>query len=165
MGHHISIFRDETIIPALPPRDSPVPDNSKDLIQKGVVFDVVGSLCENNDKFAVNRPLHPEPMPGDVAVIHDSGAHGHSMGFNYNGKPRSAEYLYRPDGSTLKIRRAETMDDLFSTVDMAGAEAFGRASSKNGATHDALNKASLSRLALLAGFAVVVITGLRRAAA
>jgi len=125
--HHITIHRDANPPKGLPSRESDLPDNSKDYILKpgSNVFDVVGGLCENNDKFAVNRPLDPAPLPGDVAVIHDSGAHGHSMGFNYNGKPRSAEYLYRPDGSVLKIRRAETIDDLFSTLDFPGAQAFG----------------------------------------
>merc|ERR1719254_404001 len=124
--HHISIFPDDKPLAGLPPRDEPAPDNAGDLvIKKAGVFDVVGGLCENNDKFAVDRVLEPEPRPGDVAVIHDSGAHGHSMGFNYNGKPRSAEYLYRPDGSVIQIRRAETMDDIFATLDMAAATAFG----------------------------------------
>lgn len=123
--HHISVFRDERAHPGLPPRDGHMADNSKDLIIKPGVFDVVGGLCENNDKFAVDRPLDPEPLPGDVIVIHDSGAHGHSMGFNYNGKPRSAEYLYRLDGSILQIRRAETLDDIFSTLDFVGAQALG----------------------------------------
>ncbi|MFC6592663.1 hypothetical protein ACFP81_12110 [Deinococcus lacus] len=80
------------------------------------VVDVTGSLCENNDKFAIDREL-PVMQPGDVVVIHDAGAHGHSMGFNYNGKLRSAEYLLRQDGSVEMIRRAETMDDLFATVE------------------------------------------------
>lgn len=124
--HHISIFKDENPPAGLPSREAVMPDNSKDLIVKEKVFDVVGGLCENNDKFAVDRVLVPEPRPGDVAVIHDSGAHGHSMGFNYNGKPRSAEYLYRPDKSVVQIRRAENMDDLFSTLDMNGAQAFGK---------------------------------------
>jgi len=122
--HHISVYKDENPPAGLPARDAPIADNSKDLIVKQKVFDVVGGLCENNDKFAVDRPLDPEPLPGDVAVIHDSGAHGHSMGFNYNGKPRSAEYLYRPDGSVVQIRRAETMDDLFATLDFEGASAL-----------------------------------------
>ncbi|ADY26522.1 Diaminopimelate decarboxylase [Deinococcus proteolyticus MRP] len=77
--------------------------------------DVTGSLCENNDKFAIDREL-PVMQPGDVVVIHDAGAHGHSMGFNYNGKLRSAEYLLRADGRAEMIRRAETMDDLFATL-------------------------------------------------
>lgn len=123
--HHISIFPDERQHPGLPPRDELCIDNSADLITKSPVFDVVGGLCENNDKFAVDRPLDVEPKPGDVAVIHDSGAHGHSMGFQYNGKTRSAEYLYRPDGTVLQIRRAETLDDVFSTLDFPAARAFG----------------------------------------
>lgn len=128
--HHISIFENEEKVPGLPPRDAHVPDNSRELtITKPGVYDVVGGLCENNDKFAVDRPLMPDPKPGDVAVIHDAGAHGHSMGFNYNGKPRSAEYLSRPDGSMLLIRRAETMDDLFATLDFAGARTFRAGSS------------------------------------
>jgi diaminopimelate decarboxylase len=79
-------------------------------------FDVVGSLCENNDKMAVDRPL-PATEIGDVVVIHDAGAHGHSMGFQYNGKLRSAELLLQPDGSVKQIRRAETLDDYFATLD------------------------------------------------
>lgn len=122
--HHITICQDDAPPPGLPPRDAQAPDNRKDLIVKQGVFDVVGGLCENNDKFAIDRPLTPEPRPGDLAIIHDSGAHGHSMGFNYNGKPRSAEVLIRPNGSALQIRRAETVEDIFSTVDIAGANAF-----------------------------------------
>jgi len=79
------------------------------------VYDVTGSLCENNDKFAIDRRL-PKVEPGDVVVIHDAGAHGHAMGFNYNAKLRSAEYLLQEDGSVRMIRRAETMDDLFATL-------------------------------------------------
>jgi len=82
------------------------------------VYDVVGSLCENNDKFAKQRSL-PKIEVGDLLVIHDAGAHGHSMGFNYNGKLRSAELLKRPDGSVVEIRRAETYNDLFATLDLA----------------------------------------------
>lgn len=125
--HHITVHKDEHPPAGLPPREAAVPDNSKDLLShiKAKTYDVVGGLCENNDKFAIDRPLDPEPRIGDVVVIHDSGAHGHSMGFQYNGKPRSAEYLARPDGTTIEIRRAETLDDIFSTLDMAGAEAFG----------------------------------------
>lgn len=78
-------------------------------------YDVTGGLCENNDKFAIDRDL-PEIEVGDLVVIHDTGAHGHAMGFNYNGKPRSAEVLLRPDGSTKTIRRAETIEDLFATI-------------------------------------------------
>ena len=79
------------------------------------LYDVVGSLCENNDKFAVDREL-PEIDPGDLLVIHDTGAHGHAMGYNYNGKLRSAEVLLREDGSTELIRRAETPEDYFATM-------------------------------------------------
>ena len=78
-------------------------------------YDVTGSLCENNDKFAVERKL-PKVDPGDLLVIHDAGAHGHAMGFNYNGKLRHAELLLRPNGSVQLIRRAETLDDYFGTV-------------------------------------------------
>jgi len=87
------------------------------------VVDVTGSLCENNDKFAINRPL-PEVEPGDIVVIHDAGAHGHAMGFNYNGKTRSAELLLRPDGSVTQIRRAETINDLFATIDFTSLSSF-----------------------------------------
>lgn len=87
------------------------------------VYDVTGSLCENNDKFAIQRAL-PEIVPGDLVVIHDAGAHGHAMGFNYNGRLRSAELLLRPDGTILPIRRAETLDDLFATLDFAALDAF-----------------------------------------
>ncbi len=82
---------------------------------KQMVYDVTGSLCENNDKFAIDRSLPPIEK-GDVIVIHDTGAHGHAMGFNYNGKLRSAEYLLKEDGSIQMIRRAETLDDLFATL-------------------------------------------------
>ncbi|MCC8126215.1 MAG: diaminopimelate decarboxylase [Clostridiales bacterium] len=79
-------------------------------------YDVTGSLCENNDKFAVDRML-PEIEMGDLLVIHDTGAHGFSMGYNYNGKLRSAELLLKEDGSVQKIRRAETEKDYFATLD------------------------------------------------
>ena len=79
------------------------------------VYDVTGSLCENNDKFAINRAL-PKIDIGDTIVIHDAGAHGHAMGFNYNGKLRSAELLLKEDGSVQLIRRAETIEDYFSTM-------------------------------------------------
>lgn len=81
-------------------------------------YDVTGSLCENNDKFAIDRKL-PEIKVGDIIVIHDSGAHGYAMGFNYNGKLRSAELLLKPDGSVEQIRRAETVDDYFATLDFS----------------------------------------------
>jgi len=77
--------------------------------------DVTGSLCENCDKFAIDRML-PEIELGDLLVIHDTGAHGHSMGYNYNGKLRSAELLLREDGSVSLIRRAETPEDYFATM-------------------------------------------------
>ena len=80
------------------------------------IYDVVGSLCENNDKFAIDREL-PRIDNGDLLMIHDAGAHGFAMGFNYNGKLRSAELLLREDGSVQLIRRAETMDDYFATLE------------------------------------------------
>ena len=79
-------------------------------------YDVTGSLCENNDKFAVDRML-PEIEVGDYLVIHDSGAHGYAMGYNYNGKLKSAELLLKEDGSVQFIRRAETPKDYFATFD------------------------------------------------
>lgn len=88
------------------------------------LYDVTGSLCENNDKFAINRLL-PELEPGDIVVIHDTGAHGHSMGFNYNGKLRSAELLLRENGDVVQIRRAETLDDYFATLDFSALPNFG----------------------------------------
>ena len=82
-------------------------------------YDVTGSLCENNDKFAVDRML-PEIQMGDLLFIHDTGAHGFSMGYNYNGKLRSAELLLQEDGSVRMIRRAETPKDYFATFDFCG---------------------------------------------
>ena len=79
------------------------------------MYDVVGCLCENNDKFAIDRML-PKIDKGDLLVIHDTGAHGFAMGYNYNGKLRSAELLLRRDGSVELIRRAETPDDYFATL-------------------------------------------------
>jgi diaminopimelate decarboxylase len=87
------------------------------------IYDVTGSLCENNDKFAINRLL-PKIDVGDLVVIHDAGAHGHSMGFNYNGKLRSAELLLRENGEVVQIRRAETINDYFATVDFNGVASF-----------------------------------------
>ena len=87
------------------------------------LYDVTGSLCENNDKFAINRLL-PEVEVGDILVIHDTGAHGHSMGFNYNGKTRSAELLLRENGEVELIRRQETIDDYFATIDFDGLKDF-----------------------------------------
>ena len=78
-------------------------------------YDVTGSLCENCDKFAVDREL-PELQRGDLLIIHDTGAHGHSMGYNYNGKLRSAELLLRADGTVELMRRAETPEDYFATL-------------------------------------------------
>lgn len=85
---------------------------------KDHIYDVTGSLCENNDKFAVDRQL-PQVDIGDLVVIHDTGAHGHAMGFNYNGKLRHAELLLKADGSVELIRRAETIDDYFGTLDFS----------------------------------------------
>ena len=92
-------------------------------------YDVVGSLCENNDKFAIQRKLPKietaaETGEGDFVVIHDAGAHGRSMGFNYNGKLRCGELLLRKDGSVTQIRRAETADDYFATLDLSGLKDF-----------------------------------------
>lgn len=81
-------------------------------------YDVTGSLCENNDKFAIDRML-PEIETGDILVMHDTGAHGYAMGFNYNGKLRSAELLLKEDGTVEMIRRAETIDDYFATLDFS----------------------------------------------
>jgi len=102
--HHISVLGKE---------------NEKDEI----VADVTGSLCENNDKFAIDRKL-PRIEIGDILVIHDAGAHGYSMGFNYNGKLRCAEFLMRENGDFLKIRRAETIEDLFLTIDIKFLKEF-----------------------------------------
>ena len=87
----------------------------KEYEPKDQVYDVTGSLCENNDKFAINRKL-PLIESNDLVVIHDTGAHGHAMGFNYNGKTRSAELLLRENGEVVQIRRAETLDDYFATL-------------------------------------------------
>lgn len=81
-------------------------------------YDIVGSLCENNDKFAIDRKL-PKIEVGDILVIHDTGAHGYAMGFNYNGKLRSAELLLKSDGSVQLIRRAETVEDYLATLDFS----------------------------------------------
>jgi diaminopimelate decarboxylase len=92
-------------------------------------YDVVGSLCENNDKFAIQRKLPKIDVSadggnGDFVVIHDSGAHGRAMGFNYNGKLRCGELLLRQDGSVVQIRRQETVDDYFATLDLSGVKNF-----------------------------------------
>jgi diaminopimelate decarboxylase len=84
---------------------------------------VVGSLCENNDKFAVQRRL-PKIDMGDIVIIHDVGAHGRAMGFNYNGKLRCGELLLRSDGSVTQIRRGETAEDYFATLDTNALAAF-----------------------------------------
>jgi diaminopimelate decarboxylase len=93
----------------------PGKENSQDT----TIYDVTGSLCENNDKFAVQRTL-PVLERGDLVVICDAGAHGHAMGFQYNGKLRSAELLLEEDGTVSCIRRAETIDDYFATLDFTG---------------------------------------------
>jgi diaminopimelate decarboxylase len=85
------------------------------------VIDLVGSLCENNDKFAVQREL-PQIVEGDLVLIHDSGAHGHAMGFQYNGRLRPKELLLRADGSVELIRRAETNEDYFATQNFKADE-------------------------------------------
>ena len=90
-------------------------------------YDVVGSLCENNDKFAVQRQLpkiETGETDGDFVVIHDAGAHGRAMGFNYNGKLRCGELLLRCDGSVVQIRRSETAEDYFATLDFSGIKDF-----------------------------------------
>ena len=84
-------------------------------------YDITGSLCENNDKFAVDRML-PKIDIGDYLVIHDTGAHGFAMGYNYNGKLKSAELLLKEDGSVKLIRRAETPEDYFATLDFSEIE-------------------------------------------
>ncbi len=86
-------------------------------------YDVTGSLCENNDKFAIDRML-PKIEVDDIVVIHDAGAHGHAMGFNYNGKLRSAELLLRENGEVIQIRRPQTIEDYFSTLDFGGLNDF-----------------------------------------
>lgn len=93
----------------------------KEVLPAKQIYDVTGSLCENNDKFAIDRPL-PDVEIGDVIAIHDAGAHGHSMGFNYNGKLRAAELLWRLDGSVALIRRRETLEDYFATLQFPGSE-------------------------------------------
>jgi diaminopimelate decarboxylase len=86
-------------------------------------YDVTGSLCENNDKFAIDRPLPPIEV-GDLLAFHDAGAHGHAMGFNYNGKLRPAELLLRESGDVALIRRAETVEDYFATLPLEELAAF-----------------------------------------
>ena len=95
----------------------------KEHVPPNQVYDVTGSLCENNDKFAINRKL-PSLAIGDTVVIHDAGAHGHAMGFNYNGKLRPAELLLRSSGEVITIRRAETIEDHFATLDFEQLRMF-----------------------------------------
>lgn len=90
----------------------------KEEAKADMVYDVTGSLCENNDKFAIDRKL-PSIDIEDIVVIHDAGAHGRAMGFNYNGKLRPAELLLQEDGSVKQIRRRETLDDYFATLDFS----------------------------------------------
>lgn len=97
--------------------------SGKENAPKTEVYDIVGSLCENCDKFAVQRSL-PKIDMGDHVIIHDAGAHGRAMGFNYNGKLRCGEVLMRTDGSFKEIRRRETVDDLFATLDLGGVKDF-----------------------------------------
>ena len=97
--------------------------SGKEKAPKDQVYDVVGSLCENCDKFAVQRPL-PKIDNGDLLIIHDAGAHGRAMGFNYNAKLRCGELLLREDGSVVQIRRKETVEDYFSTLDFGGLTNF-----------------------------------------
>jgi diaminopimelate decarboxylase len=84
------------------------------------VYDITGSLCENNDKFAIDRKL-PKIDIGDLVIIHDTGAHGSAMGFNYNGKLWCAELLLKEDGTVELIRRAQTIDDYFATLKYPGS--------------------------------------------
>ena len=97
--------------------------SGKDDAAKTETYDVVGSLCENCDKFAVQRQL-PKIDIGDLLIIHDAGAHGRAMGFNYNAKLRCGELLLREDGSVVQIRRKETVDDYFATLDFKGLQSF-----------------------------------------
>ena len=97
--------------------------SGKENAPKDHVYDVVGSLCENCDKFAVQRPL-PKIDIGDLLIIHDAGAHGRAMGFNYNGKLRAGELLLRENGEVMQIRRRETVEDLFATLDLDGVANF-----------------------------------------
>ena len=97
--------------------------SGKEQAPKTETYDVVGSLCENCDKFAVQRPL-PKIDNGDLLIIHDAGAHGRAMGFNYNAKLRCGELLLREDGSVVQIRRKETVEDYFVTLDFGGLTNF-----------------------------------------
>jgi len=95
----------------------------KEQLYSDMLYDVTGSLCENNDKFAIDRRLPPIEV-GDLLVFHDAGAHGHAMGFNYNGKLRSAELLLRENGEVELIRRAESVEDYFATLPLDQLETF-----------------------------------------
>lgn len=97
--------------------------SGKENAPKDSVYDVSGSLCENCDKFAVQRNL-PKIEMGDLLIIHDAGAHGRAMGFNYNGKLRAGELLLRSDGTVKEIRRRETIEDYFATLDFEGLKNF-----------------------------------------
>lgn len=97
--------------------------SGKENAPKDYIYDVSGSLCENCDKFAVQRNL-PKIETGDLLIIHDAGAHGRAMGFNYNGKLRAGELLLRSDGSVKEIRRRETVEDYFATLDFEGLKDF-----------------------------------------
>jgi diaminopimelate decarboxylase len=97
--------------------------SGKETAPHNSVYDVVGSLCENCDKFAVQRSL-PAIIPGDLLIIHDAGAHGRAMGFNYNAKLRCGELLLRENGSVVQIRRRETIDDYFATLDFVPLDEF-----------------------------------------
>ncbi|WP_297648477.1 diaminopimelate decarboxylase [uncultured Treponema sp.] len=97
--------------------------SGKENAPKDFVYDVSGSLCENCDKFAVQRSL-PKIEIGDLLIIHDAGAHGRAMGFNYNGKLRAGELLLRSDGTVKEIRRRETVEDYFATLDFEGLKNF-----------------------------------------
>ena len=96
----------------------------KENAPKDHVYDVTGRLCENCDKFAVQREL-PEIETGDYVIIHDAGAHGRAMGCNFNGMLRAGEILLRSDGTFKQIRRRETVEDYFATLDFAGLKDFG----------------------------------------
>jgi len=94
----------------------------KENLPKDHIYDIVGSLCENSDKFAIQRELpkiDDDEEKGDLIIIHDAGAHGRAMGFNYNAKLRPQELLLRTDGSIIQIRRAETIEDYFATLDFS----------------------------------------------
>ena len=97
--------------------------SGKENAPKDYVYDVSGSLCENCDKFAVQRNL-PKIEMGDLLIVHDAGAHGRAMGFNYNGKLRAGELLLRSDGTVKEIRRRETVEDYFATLDFEGLKNF-----------------------------------------